>query len=115
MLVICIGTDMMPSIALAYENAELDIMERMPRSAKKDHLVNGKLLCFTYMGTGVMEAMAGMFVYYYVMNDYGFKFSTIHYMNQEKGYYPNENDVYNPYEPNYGNTNYGKSDSWDVI
>lgn len=49
MLVICVGTDIAPAIALAYENGELDIMERMPRSAKRDHLVNKKLIAYCYM------------------------------------------------------------------
>mmetsp|Transcript_21850 Transcript_21850/g.16210 ORF Transcript_21850/g.16210 Transcript_21850/m.16210 type:complete len:122 (+) Transcript_21850:299-664(+) len=49
MLVICIGTDMAPAIALAYERGELDIMDRMPRNAKRDHLVTAKLICFTYL------------------------------------------------------------------
>ena len=43
MLCICIGTDMWPCISLAYENGELDIMERMPRNSKRDHLVTAKL------------------------------------------------------------------------
>ena len=49
MLVICVGTDIAPAIALAHENGELDIMERMPRSAKRDHLVNKKLIGYCYM------------------------------------------------------------------
>jgi hypothetical protein len=49
MLVICVGTDIAPEIALAYEGGELDIMERMPRSNKRDHLVNRKLISFCYM------------------------------------------------------------------
>jgi len=49
MLVICVGTDMAPAIALAYETGELDIMERMPRNAKRDHLVTAKLISFCYL------------------------------------------------------------------
>jgi sodium/potassium-transporting ATPase subunit alpha len=50
-LILCvdIGTDMYPAVSYAYEYAELDIMERMPRNAKRDHLVSGKLLGFAYM------------------------------------------------------------------
>lgn len=32
MLVICIGTDILPAISLAYEDAEMDIMTRRPRT-----------------------------------------------------------------------------------
>jgi sodium/potassium-transporting ATPase subunit alpha len=49
MLAICLGTDMYPAIALAYENAELDIMERNPRNAKRDRLVPLKLIAFAYI------------------------------------------------------------------
>ena len=50
-LILCIdlGTDMVPAISFAYENAELDIMDRMPRNAKRDHLVNVKLISFAYL------------------------------------------------------------------
>jgi sodium/potassium-transporting ATPase subunit alpha len=81
MLVICVGTDMAPAISLAYENAELDIMERMPRNAKRDHLVTAKLIGFSYMQIGMLEFIAGMFTYYYVLNDYGFPFMTLYNLN----------------------------------
>jgi sodium/potassium-transporting ATPase subunit alpha len=49
MVAICVGTDLAPAIALAYENPELDIMKRPPRHPKLDHLVTGKLLSFSYL------------------------------------------------------------------
>lgn len=50
-LILCIdlGTDMVPAISFAYENPELDIMERYPRNSKRDHLVNAKLVSFAYL------------------------------------------------------------------
>jgi sodium/potassium-transporting ATPase subunit alpha len=50
-LILCIdlGTDMIPAISFAYENPELDIMERAPRKSKLDHLVNAKLISFAYL------------------------------------------------------------------
>jgi len=51
-LCIDLGTDMVPAISLAYENAESDIMERKPRDSKHDKLVNSRLpytLAFTYL------------------------------------------------------------------
>jgi sodium/potassium-transporting ATPase subunit alpha len=50
-LILCIdlGTDMVPAISFAYENPELDIMERKPRNSKRDHLVNTKLIAFAYL------------------------------------------------------------------
>ena len=49
MLAICVGTDLYPAISLAYERPESDIMNRMPRSPKRDHLVNLRLMSFTYL------------------------------------------------------------------
>lgn len=55
-LILCIdlGCDMLPAIAFAYENAELDIMERAPRNSKRDHLVNRKLFGYSYLTIGVL-------------------------------------------------------------
>ena len=115
MLVICIGTDMVPAVSLAYENAELDIMQRMPRSSKMDHLVNGKLIVFSYMINGTIESFAGMFTYFYVFNDYGFRFTTTIFLNSEIGWYPDPSDMYDPYAPNFGNSNWGNFDFYNVI
>lgn len=42
MLVICLGTDILPTISLSYENAEGDIMKRPPRNPVKDKLVTDR-------------------------------------------------------------------------
>lgn len=47
-LVICIGTDILPAISFAYEEAEIDIMTRKPRK-KEDHLVSIKLITHAYL------------------------------------------------------------------
>lgn len=54
MLAICIGTDLFPAISLAYENPELNIMERAPRNTKRDKLVNLKLINFAYPLVGII-------------------------------------------------------------
>lgn len=72
MLAICLGTDMVPAISMAYESAENDIMLRSPRNAEVDRLVTKKLVCFAYAVVGIIQAAAGMFVYLVVMNDYGY-------------------------------------------
>jgi sodium/potassium-transporting ATPase subunit alpha len=104
MLIINLATDMWPAISLAYENAELDLMQRMPRNPRRDHLVTAKLLGHAYGLNGISEAFAGMFAYFYVLNDYGYKFSTVIFLNQEPGYTPLATDVYDPEAPNYGNS-----------
>merc|ERR1711990_1118012 len=105
-LILCIdlGTDMVPAISFAYENAELDIMERPPRNSDRDHLVNAKLISFAYLQIGIVQASAGFFTYFYMLNDYGFKPETLFGLIQVTGFYPAHEDVYNPAEPFKGNT-----------
>jgi len=67
-----LGTDMVPAISLAYEEKESDIMDRAPRNAATDRLVNRRLISFAYLQIGMMQALAGFFTYMVVLNDYGF-------------------------------------------
>ena len=53
-LCICVGTDMFPAVSFAYELPELDIMDRMPRNPKRDHLVTAKLMAFAYAEIGII-------------------------------------------------------------
>eukprot|EP01108_Squamamoeba_japonica_P001210 TRINITY_DN1484_c0_g1_i3.p1 TRINITY_DN1484_c0_g1~~TRINITY_DN1484_c0_g1_i3.p1 ORF type:complete len:647 (+),score=436.19 TRINITY_DN1484_c0_g1_i3:160-2100(+) len=68
-LILCVdlGTDMVPAISLAYESAEADIMQRRPRNAKTDKLVTSRLVCFSYLQIGVMQALAGFFVFFVIL------------------------------------------------
>jgi sodium/potassium-transporting ATPase subunit alpha len=108
-LILCIdlGTDIVPAIALAYEDKELDIMLRKPRNVQVDHLVNAKLLSFAYLQIGVMQILGGFLCYFTVMNDYGFKPSTLVGITQETGTRPSEDDVYNPESRYKGNSHIG--------
>merc|ERR1712154_599540 len=47
-LCIDLGTDMLPAISLAYEEAETDIMKRAPRDPLHDKLVNERLISMAY-------------------------------------------------------------------
>merc|ERR1719431_806200 len=69
-LLIDLGTDMLPAISLAYENAELDIMERAPRDIH-DRLVNHRLIFLAYGIVGITQAAAGFFIYAVIMASYG--------------------------------------------
>ena len=51
-----------------------------------------------------------MFTYFYVLNDMGYKLNTLLFLNLEPGYEPNPTDIYDPNQPNLGNTNYGFDD-----
>jgi sodium/potassium-transporting ATPase subunit alpha len=111
-LILCIdlGTDLYPAVSFAYEYPELDIMQRMPRNYKRDHLVNAKLVCFSYLQSGCLQTFGAFYTYCFVMNDYGIKPVSMLFIALEDGYYPKDSDVYDPDLPNYGNTNYGQGD-----
>jgi sodium/potassium-transporting ATPase subunit alpha len=73
-LILCIdlGTDMIPAISLAYETKESNIMQKPPRDMLKDRLVNSKLINFSYLQVGCIQACAGFYTYIVVLLNYGF-------------------------------------------
>jgi len=71
-LCIDLGTDMVPAISMAYEEAESDIMKRMPRNPFTDKLVNERLISVAYGMIGMIQAAAGFFVYLVIMAENGF-------------------------------------------
>ena len=71
-LCIDLGTDMVPAISMAYEEAESDIMKRMPRNPFTDKLVNERLISVSYGMIGMIQASAGFFVYLVVLAENGF-------------------------------------------
>jgi sodium/potassium-transporting ATPase subunit alpha len=116
-LILCIdlGTDMVPAIAFAYEHPELDIMERYPRNSKVDYLVGKKMISFSYLQVGMIQQFGAIFCYFTVMNDYGFRPSTLFFLDPEIGYFPKASDVYNPNLPHNGNTNFGNDNFKDKM
>lgn len=70
-LAIDLGTDMVPAISMAYETMEADLMLRKPRDSRTDRLVTGRLISYSYFQIGVVQAIAAMFVWFTVWNDYG--------------------------------------------
>merc|ERR1712051_255098 len=71
-LCIDLGTDMVPAISMAYEEAESDIMKRMPRNPFTDKLVNERLISMAYGQIGMIQMSAGFFVYFVIMAENGF-------------------------------------------
>ncbi|XP_041978618.1 sodium/potassium-transporting ATPase subunit alpha-4-like [Aricia agestis] len=70
-LVINVGTDLMPAMSLAYETSEQDIMSIPPRKTT-DHLVNGVLIYMAYFQVGMIQFFAGMYAYLVVFAQHGF-------------------------------------------
>jgi Cation transporting ATPase, C-terminus len=52
-------------------------MRHKPRRADIDRLVNRRLICFSYLQIGCIQAIGGMFVAMVVMNDYGFGYKAL--------------------------------------
>merc|ERR1711884_548556 len=71
-LCIDLGTDMVPAISMAYEQAESDIMKRPPRNPFTDKLVNERLISMAYGQIGMIQASAGFFVYFVILAENGF-------------------------------------------
>ena len=71
-LCIDLGTDMLPAISMAYEEAESDIMKRMPRNPFTDKLVNERLISVAYGMIGMIQAAAGFYVYLVILCENGF-------------------------------------------
>ena len=73
MIVICVLTDMGPSLAMMLEKSEGDIMLKPPRVLGRDHLVDRKLLLFAYFFLGVFESLFSncmFFLYLYMYGGY---------------------------------------------
>ena len=64
-LAIDLGTDMLPSLALAAENPEPGIMSKPPRP-RKERLLTGKNLARAYFLLGPIEAIAAMAAFFIV-------------------------------------------------
>jgi sodium/potassium-transporting ATPase subunit alpha len=73
-MILCIdlGTDMLPAIAFAYENAESNIMKQPPRDRFKDKLVTWQLISFSYLQIGIIQALGSYTTFFWVMEHYGF-------------------------------------------
>jgi len=102
-LAIDLGTDIIPAIAFASEEAELGIMLRPPRK-KTDHMVTRKLLTCVYGTGGVFASLGGFLSYFVVMRDFGYPITGLIGMSTLKGIRPNEGDVFDANAPYFGNT-----------
>jgi len=61
-----------PAISLAYEQAESDIMKRLPRDPQHDKLVNHRLIGVAYGQIGMIQAASGFFTYFVIHCEHGF-------------------------------------------
>jgi magnesium-transporting ATPase (P-type) len=66
-LAVDIGTDMFPALGLGAERPDSEIMKLPPRAAN-DRLLNGPLLARAYGFLGLLQAVAGMCAYAFVLH-----------------------------------------------
>jgi sodium/potassium-transporting ATPase subunit alpha len=71
-LAVDLGTDMLPALALGVEQPEPGLMQRPPRSFK-ERLWNRTLIFRAYLFLGVMEAVAAMAAFFFVLRGGGWK------------------------------------------
>ncbi|XP_039765251.1 sodium/potassium-transporting ATPase subunit alpha-like [Pararge aegeria] len=81
-LVINVGTDLLPAMSLAYETSESDIMNMPPRKLT-DHLVNRALIFMAYFQIGLIQFCAGMYCYFIVFAQSGFFPSSLFFVRKE--------------------------------
>ncbi|QIX01269.1 hypothetical protein AMS68_006786 [Peltaster fructicola] len=75
MIIICCFTDCAAATALAYEKPEADVLTRPPRNAKKDRLVDFKLIFQAYGFVGLIETLTSFAMAYWYCQKQGLYFS----------------------------------------
>ncbi len=75
-LLIDLGTDLAPAVALAYEEPEDAIMQVPPRK-RTAHLVGIRMMVIAYGTIGVIETIGGFFAFFFVFKDLGFRWNDL--------------------------------------
>lgn len=65
-LAIDIGSELVPSMSLAYEPAEAAIMAEPPRRVARDHLIDLPLVLYSYVVVGSVQALLSFASYFWV-------------------------------------------------
>lgn len=77
MIIICCFTDCAAATAIAYEEPEADVLTRPPRNAKKDRLVDWKLILQAYGFAGMIETVSSFAMAYWYCQRQGLYFSVL--------------------------------------
>lgn len=75
-LAIDLGTDILPAIALGAERPDHSVMLRPPRSID-ERLLSWRLLARAYLFLGVLEAIAAMTIFLFVLKTSGWQYGTM--------------------------------------
>lgn len=60
MIIICVGTDVLPALSMVREKPEADLLLQKPRNRKKDRLANARLIFHAYFFIGMIESFTAM-------------------------------------------------------
>ncbi|OFZ85906.1 MAG: ATPase [Betaproteobacteria bacterium RBG_16_66_20] len=72
-LAVDLGTDMLPALALGAEAPAPEIMRRPPRP-RRERLLNAALLVRAYLWLGMLEAIAALAAYFFVLDAGGWRY-----------------------------------------
>jgi len=97
-ILIDLGTDMLPGIALAYEVAEDRVMEIPPRSAD-DHLIAPRMIVLGYLYMGLLETFFAYWGFYFTFYHYGFTFQST--VGADVGYRDHWRDLDDKHQAQY--------------
>jgi calcium-translocating P-type ATPase len=75
-LAVDLGTDMLPALALGAEKPDPGVMHRPPR-ARGERLLSWGLIARAYLFLGVLEAVAAMAAFFFVLNLAGWQYGEI--------------------------------------
>ncbi|KAH9816531.1 hypothetical protein DFH28DRAFT_965583 [Melampsora americana] len=74
MIIICIGTDVIPALALIFEQPERDLLSKAPRKQAKEKLIDWKILSHAYLFLGLFQSLFSLGVAFH----FGFSHSHLH-------------------------------------
>ncbi|KZO92976.1 sodium-potassium ATPase [Calocera viscosa TUFC12733] len=77
MIIICVGTDVLPALSMVMEQPEADLLLRRPRIPKKDRLANWRLIVHAYFFLGILESLCAMSSAYWFLQRKGIPFSAM--------------------------------------
>ncbi|KAH6692711.1 calcium-transporting ATPase [Plectosphaerella plurivora] len=77
MIIICLFTDSVAAIALAYESPEANVLTRPPRVPGKDRLVDWRLVLQAYGFVGVLETISSFAMAFWYLERRGIPFSSL--------------------------------------
>jgi len=72
-LAVDLGTDMLPALALGAERPAPEVLRRPPRP-RAERLLNAALLVRAYLWLGMLEAVAALAAYFYVLDSGGWRY-----------------------------------------